>query len=60
MQYHEFLDKVIKYGMQKDKTYNKCKVSYQEYKNIIEPLYMASKFTCADDFCKANFLNYVD
>ena len=60
MQYQEFLDKVVEYGMQKDKSYNSCQVSYEEYKNTIEPLYMASKFTCADEFCKATFLNYVD
>ena len=60
MMYEEFLNKVIKYGLKKDKTYNKCKVSYQEYKNQIEPLYMASKFTSADEFCKETFLNYVN
>ena len=60
MLYQEFLKKVVEYGLKKDKTYNKCKVSYEEYKSTIEPLYMASKFTCADDFCKATFLNYVD
>ena len=60
MRYQEFLEKVVKYGMKKDMSYNSCGVSYQEYKNIIEPLYMASKFTCADDFCKDMYLNYVD
>ena len=60
MLYQEFLKKVVEYGLKKDKTYNQCKVSYEEYKSNIEPLYMASKFTCADDFCKATFLNYVD
>lgn len=60
MLYQEFLNKVVEYGIKKDKTYDKCSVSYSEYKNTIEPLYMASKFTCADDFCKATFLNYVD
>lgn len=60
MMYQEFLSKVVKYGMKKDKSYNQCSVTYQEYKNVIEPLYMASKFACADDFCKATFLNYVD
>ena len=59
MQYEEFLSKVVKYGMQKDKSYNSCRVPYQEYKSIIEPRYMASSFACADDFCKATFLNYV-
>ena len=59
MQYQEFLSKVVKYGMKKDKSYNQCRVTYEEYKNTIEPLYMASKFTCADEFCKATFLNYV-
>ena len=60
MLYQEFLNKVVEYGMKKDKSYNTCSVTYNEYKNIIEPLYMASKFTCADDFCKATYLNYVD
>ena len=60
MRYEEFLNKVVEYGMQKDKSYNSCKVTYQEYKNIVEPRYMASKFACADDFCKATFLNYVN
>ena len=60
MLYQEFLDKVVKYGMKKDKSYNTCSVTYNEYKSIIEPLYMASKFTCADDFCKATYLNYVN
>ena len=60
MQYQEFIKKVVNYGMKKDPTYNKCSVTYNEYKSTIEPLYMASKFTCADDFCKATYLNYVD
>ena len=60
MMYQEFLDKIIKYGMQKDMSYNSCGVSYQEYKNIVEPRYMASSFTCVDDFCKATVLDYVD
>ena len=60
MQYQEFLEKVVKYGIKKDPSYNQCRVTYDEYKNTIEPLYMASKFTCADDFCKATFLNYVN
>ena len=60
MQYQEFLNKVVEYGIKKDKSYNTCSVSYNEYKSIIEPLYMASKFSCADDFIKATFLNYVD
>ena len=59
MMYQEFLKKIVKYGMQKDERYNSCKVSYQEYKNIIEPRYMASSFVCADDFCKATYLDYV-
>ena len=60
MMYQEFIEKVIKYGIKKDPTYNQCSISYSDYKNIVEPRYMASKFTCADDFCKATFLNYVD
>ena len=60
MMYQEFLSKVVKYGIKKDKSYNSCSVTYDEYKNIVEPLYMSSKFDCADDFCKATFLNYVD
>ena len=60
MQYQEFLNKVIKYGIKKDKSYNSCSVTYEEYKNIIEPRYMASSYTCADDFCKATFLDYVN
>ncbi len=60
MLYQEFLKKVVKYGMKKDKSYNTCSVTYEEYKSTIEPLYMASKFTCADDFCKATYLNYVN
>ena len=60
MLYQEFLDKVVKYGMKKDKSYNQCKVSYQEYKNTIEPRYMASSYACADEFCKATFLDYVN
>ena len=60
MQYEEFLSKIVKYGMKKDRSYNSCQVSYEEYKNIVEPLYMASKFTCADDFCKATYLDYVN
>ena len=60
MMYQEFLKKVVEYGLKKDKTYNKCKVSYEEYKSIIEPRYMASSYACADDFCKATFLDYVN
>ena len=60
MMYQEFLGKVVKYGMKKDKSYNTCSVTYDEYKNTIEPRYMASKFTCADEFCKATFLDYVN
>ena len=60
MMYEEFLKKVVEYGLKKDKTYNKCKVSYNEYKSIIEPRYMASSYTCTDDFCKATFLDYVN
>ena len=60
MQYHEFLQKVVKYGIQKDKSYNQCSVTYQEYKNTIEPRYMASKYTCADEFCRATYLDYVN
>ena len=60
MLYQEFLDKVVKYGIKKDKSYNQCSVTYEEYKNIIEPLYMASKFIDADAFCKATYLNYVN
>ena len=60
MMYQEFLKKVVKYGMKKDMSYNSCGVTYQEYKSTIEPLYMASKFTSADDFCKATYLNYVN
>ena len=59
MMYQEFLEKIVKYGMQKDKSYGSCRVSYGEYKTIIEPRYMASSYTCADDFCKATFLDYV-
>ena len=60
MLYQEFLKKVVEYGMKKDKSYNTCSVTYKEYKSTIEPLYMASKFTCVDDFCKATYLNYVN
>ena len=60
MQYQEFIRKVVNYGMQKDMSYNSCSISYNDYKNLVEPLYMASKFTCADDFVRATFLNYVD
>ena len=60
MQYEEFLRKVVKYGMQKDMSYNSCQVSYEEYKNTIEPLYMASSYTCADDFIRATYLDYVN
>ena len=60
MMYQEFLKKVVEYGIKKDKSYNQCSVTYEEYKSTIEPLYMASKFTCADDFCKATYLNYVN
>ena len=60
MMYQEFLEKIVKYGIKKDMSYNSCQVSYEEYKNIVEPRYMASSYTCADDFCKATFLNYVD
>ena len=60
MMYEEFLNKVVEYGMQKDKSYNTCSVTYNEYKSIIEPLYMASSYACADDFCKATFLDYVN
>ena len=60
MLYQEFLDKVVKYGIKKDKSYNTCSVTYEEYKSNIELLYMASKFTCVDDFCKATYLNYVN
>ena len=49
MRYEEFLSKVVEYGMKKDKSYSSCQVTYNEYKSIIEPLYMASKFACADD-----------
>ena len=60
MMYQEFLKKIVKYGIKKDKSYNQCKVSYEEYKSTIEPRYMASDFACADDFCRATFLDYVD
>ena len=60
MMYEEFLNKVIKYGMQKDMSYNSCGVTYHEYKTVIEPRYMASSFTCVDDFCKATYLDYID
>ena len=60
MKYQEFLEKVVKYGLKKDQSYNSCSITFQEYKNTIEPLYMASKFTCDDDFWKATCLNYVD
>ena len=60
MLYEEFLNKVVEYGMKKDKSYNTCSVTYEEYKSNIEPLYMASKFTSADEFCKATFLDYVN
>ena len=60
MLYQEFIKKVINYGMQKDPTYNQCSISYNDYKNIVEPRYMASSFTTADDFCRATFLDYVD
>ena len=60
MLYQEFLDKVVKYSIKKDKSYNTCSVSYEEYKTVIEPRYMASSYTCADDFCKAIFLDYVN
>ena len=60
MLYQEFLGKVVKYGMEKDMSYNSCRVTYQEYKTVIEPRYMASSYACADEFCKATFLNYVD
>ena len=60
MIYEEFLGKIVKYGMLLDMSYNSCQVTYDEYKNIVEPRYMASKFTCADDFCQATFLDYVN
>ena len=60
MRYQEFLNKVVEYGMKKDKSYNQCSVTYEEYKTVIEPRYMASSYACADDFCKATFLNYVN
>ena len=60
MMYQEFLSKVVEYGMKKDVSYNSCKVTYQEYKNIVEPRYMASSFTCADDFIRATYLDYVN
>ena len=58
--YQEFLNKVVEYGMKKDMSYNSCSISYQEYKNIIEPRYMASSYTCADDFIRATYLDYVN
>ena len=59
MQYAEFLKKVVEYGMKKDMSYNRCMVTYNEYKNIVEPRYMASSFTCADEFIRATYLDYV-
>ena len=60
MQYEEFIKKVVDYGMQKDMSYSSCSISYSDYKNNIEPRYMASGFTCSDDFCRATFLDYID
>ena len=60
MIYQEFLKKVVEYGMQKDMSYNSCQVTYDEYKNIVEPRYMASSYTCADDFIRATYLDYVN
>lgn len=60
MMYDEFKQKIVKYASKKDASYTTCSISYDYYKDVVEPCYMRSKYACADAFCKACCLIYVD